>query len=169
MKTTKNHNKPVRMVALLLAAISFGTSAWAQSDADSSAASLDEAYSRLETLMAKIEESSKYVAPSVDDADIEEAMGRLEFFANNTERMIRYEAPLTLPPEYNETFASLEPPTSNIIIEIRFKVRDEEMNLASDEFAFENSREAEIINALTRILQASVLSKEIGKLNVVNY
>ncbi len=68
MKTTNNHTRISRISMVLCSAIVFGSVLYAQPYAGSNANNSDEAYNRLETLMASTEEAVKYVAPSVDDS-----------------------------------------------------------------------------------------------------
>jgi len=137
------------MATVLCAAIAFGTSVWAQSDAGSNTSSEDEAYNSLETLMVSTEEAAKYVAPSVDDAEIIEAFERLELLANETERTIRYEAPSSVTDQLNEAVERLEVLASNIENEIRYRPFDEEQTNAVEYAVQENNLENETRNALT--------------------
>jgi hypothetical protein len=149
MKATKNNNRTSRMVTVLCAAIAFGTSVWAQSDAGSNSGSTDEAYIRLETLMASTEEAVKYTAPPADDAEVKEAMERLELLANNTEKTVRYEAPSTEADELTEAVERLEVLASNIEEEIKYRANPEEQTNAAEYAGVENSRVNEIGDAQT--------------------
>jgi hypothetical protein len=149
MKTSFNHNRASKMATVLCAAIAFGTSAWAQSDAGSNTSSTVEAFDRLEVLMTRTEESVKYLAPCSGDAEADEARERLELLANDTEKAIRYQAPASVSDELNEAVERLEMLASHIENEIRYSVNPDEQTYADENGVPETNQTKEIGNALT--------------------
>ena len=126
MKTTHDHTRISRISMVFCSAIVFGSALNAQPYAGSDANNSDEAYNRLETLMASTEEAVKYVAPLVEVDEINEAMESLELLANNTEKAIRYEAPTIEKAELHEAVEKLDVLASSIENEIRYRVPVEE-------------------------------------------
>jgi hypothetical protein len=158
MKTTNKNTRISRISMVLCSAIAFGSVLYAQPHAGSDANNPDEAYNRLETLMANTEEAAKYVAPSIDAPEVIEAMERLELLANNTEMAIRYEAPTIETAELNDAVERLEVLASNIENEIRYRVQDEDQTNSVEYASEQNNQENEALNALTLII-AYVKSK----------
>jgi hypothetical protein len=139
MKTTNNNRNASRMATVICAAIVLGTCAWAQSDAGSNNAGIDDAYARLENLMVRTEVAIQYVAPSVSDDEVFEAIERMELLAQETEKSLRYEAPEIVTADLDEAVKRLELLASKTENEIKYRVSVEEpVNIVDGENTNEN-------------------------------
>jgi hypothetical protein len=154
MKTTNNHTCIIRISMVLCSAIAFGSVLYAQPHAGSNV-NLNEAYYRLETLMASFEEAARYVAPSAEVDELNDAVESLELLANSIEMAIRYKAPKIETDELNNAVEGLELLASSIENAIRYRVPEEEQTNVVE---FISEQDNEVCNAL-KLVMACIQNK----------
>ena len=158
MKTTINYNRASKLATALGAALVFVTGIWAQPNPDDYRNSIDESFSRMESIIARTEEALKYVAPSAEDRDevswteqnaireeLANCVRRLDMLAAEIEKTLKYKAIPVVPEETESAWDRLEMWANNTENEIMYRVPVEEQ-VNSPEFAANDNNQEKDLN-----------------------
>jgi len=156
MKTTINCNRAGKLATTLGAALVFATGMWAQPNPDDYRKSLDESFSRMESIIARTEEAVKYVAPSADVQDeitweeqnalreeLANCVRRLDMLTAKIEKALKYEAVSVVPDEIESAWERLEMLANNTENEIMYRVPVEKQVNSPEFAANDNNQEKE--------------------------